>query len=76
MISEAPSFRDRSCGHLAQVAELVDAHGSGPCEATHGGSTPLDRTNIKQMQMHLLFSFLFSMQHPILTVFFTPGRIL
>ena len=27
------------------MAELADAHGSGPCEATHGGSNPLDRTN-------------------------------
>ncbi len=30
----------------AVLAELADAHGSGPCEATHGGSNPLDRTNI------------------------------
>ena len=29
---------------FAVLAELADAHGSGPCEATHGGSTPLDRT--------------------------------
>ena len=27
------------------MAELADAHGSGPCEATHGGSNPFDRTN-------------------------------
>ncbi len=27
--------------HLAQVAELVDAHGSGPCAARRGGSSPL-----------------------------------
>ena len=26
------------------MAELADAHGSGPCEETHGGSNPLDRT--------------------------------
>ena len=25
----------------AQVAELVDAHGSGPCGAIRGGSSPL-----------------------------------
>ena len=30
----------------AVLAELADAHGSGPCEETHGGSNPLDRTNI------------------------------
>ena len=29
----------------AVMAELADAHGSGPCEATHGGSNPFDRTN-------------------------------
>ena len=28
----------------AVLAELADAHGSGPCEETHGGSNPLDRT--------------------------------
>ena len=28
----------------AVMAELADAHGSGPCEATHGGSNPFDRT--------------------------------
>ena len=26
------------------MAELADAHGSGPCENTHGGSSPLIRT--------------------------------
>lgn len=26
---------------VAHVAELADAHGSGPCGATHGGSSPL-----------------------------------
>ena len=26
------------------MAELADAHGSGPCEETHGGSNPFDRT--------------------------------
>ena len=31
---------------FAVLAELADAHGSGPCEETHGGSNPLDRTNI------------------------------
>ena len=30
-----------SAAHLAQVAELVDAHGSGPCAARRGGSSPL-----------------------------------
>ena len=29
---------------FAVMAELADAHGSGPCEATHGGSNPFDRT--------------------------------
>lgn len=28
----------------AGVAELVDAQGLGPCEATRGGSSPLART--------------------------------
>ena len=27
--------------YSAQVAELVDAHGSGPCAARCGGSSPL-----------------------------------
>ena len=36
-----------SCrAYSAVLAELADAHGSGPCEATHGGSNPLDRTNV------------------------------
>lgn len=29
----------------AQMAELVDAHGSGPCAARRGGSSPLLGTN-------------------------------
>ncbi len=32
----------------AQVAELVDAHGSGPCAARRGGSSPLLGTIFKQ----------------------------
>lgn len=28
------------------MAELVDAHGSGPCGATRGGSSPLNRTKL------------------------------
>ena len=33
---------------LARVAELVDAHGSGPCaHCGHGGSTPPSRTDKK-----------------------------
>ncbi len=32
----------KSCSSkLAQMAELVDAHGSGPCAARCGGSSPL-----------------------------------
>ena len=31
----------------AQVAELVDAHGSGPCAARRGGSSPLLGTKIE-----------------------------
>ena len=31
----------------AQVAELVDAHGSGPCAARRGGSSPLLGTKIQ-----------------------------
>lgn len=27
--------------------EMVDAHGLGPCEVTHGGSSPLRPTNFK-----------------------------
>lgn len=27
-------------GPDAQVVKLVDTHGSGPCAATHGGSSP------------------------------------
>ncbi len=31
--------------YFAVVAELADAHGSGPCGLTpRGGSSPLDRT--------------------------------
>ena len=34
------------------MAELADAHGSGPCEVTHGGSSPFDRT----IREHFRFS--------------------
>src|SRR5438477_13068264 len=37
LISGAPKRR-------APVAELADAHGSGPCSERSGGSTPLGRT--------------------------------
>ena len=30
----------------APVAELADAHGSGPCSERSGGSTPLGRTRL------------------------------
>ena len=33
----------------AQVAELVDAHGSGPCAARCGGSSPLLGTNPEKL---------------------------
>ena len=33
---------------IAQVAELVDAHGSGPCGAIRGGSSPLLGTKISK----------------------------
>ena len=36
----------------ADMAELADAHGSGPCENTHGGSSPLIRT-IDTPDIHL-----------------------
>ena len=31
------------------MAELADAHGSGPCEATHAGSTPVICTIFMQL---------------------------
>ena len=40
----------------AQVAELVDAHGSGPCAARCGGSSPFLGTMIKVRTANL-FSF-------------------
>ena len=44
-----PSSRPlTSAAHLAQVAELVDAHGSGPCAARRGGSSPLLGTTFLQ----------------------------
>ena len=39
------------------MAELADAHGSGPCEATRGGSNPFDRTKNKKMSNARLFVF-------------------
>lgn len=36
----------------AQMAELVDAHGSGPCAARRGGSSPLLGTNSLSTQVH------------------------
>ena len=41
----------------AVMAELADAHGSGPCEATRGGSNPFDRTKNKKMSNARLFVF-------------------
>ena len=37
------------------MAELADAHGSGPCEATRGGSNPFDRTKKQMGFTHLFF---------------------
>src|SRR3984893_15137049 len=34
----------RPANRWAPVAELADAHGSGPCSERSGGSTPLGRT--------------------------------
>ena len=39
-----PATDDRLFTLLAAVAELADAHGLGPCEATRGGSNPLRGT--------------------------------
>ena len=39
----------------AVMAELADAHGSGPCEATRGGSNPFDRTKKQMGFTHLFF---------------------
>ncbi len=35
------------------MAELVDAHGSGPCAERCGGSSPLPGTNINEIQKSL-----------------------
>ena len=53
----------------AVLAELADAHGSGPCEATHGGSNPLDRTIIFQKPLKISRKLVKS------TVFCLPGFI-
>ena len=42
------------CACFAVLAELADAHGSGPCEETHGGSNPLDRTKSIGMWLSLV----------------------
>jgi hypothetical protein len=34
---------------VAQMAELVDAHGSGPCAARRGGSSPLLGTSDSEL---------------------------
>lgn len=41
ILVKIPGIMEKS---LAWVAELVDAHGLGPCEAIHGGSSPLPGT--------------------------------
>lgn len=33
---------------FSRSGEMVDAHGLGPCEATHGGSSPLFGTNLHE----------------------------
>lgn len=49
-----------SIQRYAQVAELVDAHGSGPCAFGCGGSSPLLGTNIPQKADHRkMVGFLF-----------------
>src|SRR5450830_1766052 len=40
MIAEVGASADAVCSNSAHVAELVDAHGSGPCAARCGGSSP------------------------------------
>ena len=40
MIAEVGGNADVSSSNSAHVAELVDAHGSGPCAARCGGSSP------------------------------------
>ena len=41
------------------MAELADAHGSGPCGATCAGSNPVIRIIIKQLQQLLSWKLLF-----------------
>ncbi len=40
MIAEVGGNAEVSSSNNAHVAELVDAHGSGPCAARCGGSSP------------------------------------
>src|SRR5690606_6989342 len=45
-------FPPRPMRSPAQVAELVDAHGSGPCAARRGGSSPLLGTILRGFDVH------------------------
>src|SRR5450830_2152217 len=61
MIAEVGASADAVCSNSAHVAELVDAHGSGPCAARCGGSSPSVGTkNIKGrlMKVNRPFAFL------------------
>src|SRR5512133_2940165 len=42
------SLQQQAATSAAHVAELVDAHGSGPCAARCGGSSPSVGTKIKK----------------------------
>src|SRR3954462_11477484 len=57
MIAEVGGNAGAVSSNSAHVAELVDAHGSGPCAARCGGSSPSVGTTLPE-----LFSALF-LQH-------------
>src|SRR5690606_6997827 len=51
-MARAGRFPPRPMRSPAQVAELVDAHGSGPCAARRGGSSPLLGTILRGFDVH------------------------
>ena len=66
-----------SCSKNAHVAELVDAHGSGPCAVRCGGSSPsvgtIYRTAVKEAPQALTSLRRFFVQ---ILFFIRPGRLL
>ena len=50
---------------LCGCGEMADTHGSGPCEETHAGSTPVNRTKKISLQAYFFVIYDLFMKYMI-----------